>query len=134
MCVHSRVELRSEICNFHQAFDRVRPLPEQLTFQELSSKQMKFKILRHKVCAHTLGHVDCWYLNKLFSLGRCEWFFTPANKGLFRSFFLQPPSLKGALNISVCESCSKTSQGIPRADAIIFLRDDGRHLFPAQRR
>lgn len=91
---------------------------------------MKFKTLDIKVCAHTLGHVDCWYLNKL-SLGRCEWFFTPANESFSEASFLPAPISQGGFKYNqFVKSCSKTSRWNPQADAIIFLRDDGRHLFP----
>lgn len=83
------------------------------------------------MCAHTLGHVDCWYLNKLFLWGGVSGSSLLPTKVFSEASFLPAPISQGSFKYNqFVKSCSKTSRWNPQADAIIFLRDDGRHLFP----
>lgn len=83
------------------------------------------------MCSRTLGNVDCWYLNKLVPLGGQSASSLVPTKVFSEASFLPAPNPQGSFKYNqFVKSCSKTSPWNPQADAIIFLRDDGRLLFP----
>lgn len=83
------------------------------------------------MCAHTLGNVDCWYLNKLAPQGGLSGSSLMPAKVFSKASFLPAPTPQGSFKYNqFVKSCSKTSPWNPQVDAIIFLWDDWRLLFP----